>query len=72
MSLEDSEALQEVSADVGKYLTVDISVAEHDLLNDPQQIASQILNLANWTLDTKFFDQYPQWNGIASARRSSV
>ncbi|KAJ3462290.1 hypothetical protein MRS44_007076 [Fusarium solani] len=67
MSLADSEVLQEVSTDVGKYLTVDIPVAEHDLLNDPQQIASQILNLANWKLDTKFFDRYPQWKSIASA-----
>lgn len=66
MSLADSEVLHEVSTDVGKYLTVDIPVAEHDLLNDPQQIASQILNLANWKLDTKFFDRYPQWKNIAS------
>ncbi|KAJ3535515.1 hypothetical protein NM208_g7106 [Fusarium decemcellulare] len=67
MSLADSAALQEVSVDVGKYLTVDVPVAEHDLLNDPQKIASQILNLSNWKLDRKFFDLYPQWKSLSAA-----
>ncbi|KAM5353391.1 hypothetical protein ACJ41O_000041 [Fusarium nematophilum] len=65
MSLSDSQTLHDISYDVGRYLTVDIQAAEHDLLNDPQQISAQILNLSNWKLDREFFDRYPQWKSLA-------
>jgi hypothetical protein len=61
MSMSDPERVYDVSADVGKYLTVEISTSESDLVHDPQQLVSKILDLNNWKLDKEFFNRYPQW-----------
>ncbi|RKL32817.1 hypothetical protein BFJ72_g10317 [Fusarium proliferatum] len=61
MSMSDPDRVYDVSTDIGKYLTVEISTSESDLVHDPQQLVSKILDLNNWKLDKEFFHQYPQW-----------
>ncbi|KAI1039657.1 hypothetical protein LB505_008329 [Fusarium chuoi] len=63
MSMSDPDRVYDVSTDIGKYLTVEISTSESDLVHDPQQLVSKILDLNNWKLDKEFFHQYPQWKG---------
>lgn len=61
MSMSDPDRVYDVSTDIGKYLTVEISTSESDLVHDPQQLVSKILDLNNWKLDKEFFNRYPQW-----------
>ncbi|KAF4341631.1 bZIP transcription [Fusarium beomiforme] len=61
ISISDAERVYDVSTDVGKYLTVELSTSEFDLVHDPQQLVSKILDLNNWKLDKEFFNRYPQW-----------
>ncbi|KAF5973531.1 hypothetical protein FBULB1_8277 [Fusarium bulbicola] len=63
MSMSDPDRVYDVSTDIGKYLTVEISTSESDLVHDPQQLVSKILDLNNWKLDKEFFNRYPQWKG---------
>ncbi|KAF5606490.1 bZIP transcription [Fusarium subglutinans] len=63
MSMSDPDRVYDVSTDIGKYLTVEISTSESDLVHDPQQLVSTILDLNNWKLDREFFNRYPQWKG---------
>ncbi|KAI7758982.1 hypothetical protein ACKAV7_011471 [Fusarium commune] len=66
MSMSDPDRVYDVSTDIGKYLTVEISTSESDLVHDPQQLVSKILDLNNWKLDKEFFNRYPQWKGNAT------
>lgn len=56
--------LDAVSMDIARYMTVDIQATESDLWGRSQQsITTEILDLANWKLGSKFFEIYPQLKG---------
>lgn len=74
LASEDSDRdIATVATDIGRFLTVDIKASDGDLWGrSHQQIAAEILNLANWKLDKGFFERYPQWKGVAARQSASV
>ncbi|KAH6677854.1 hypothetical protein F5X68DRAFT_264014 [Plectosphaerella plurivora] len=76
MSFSDENAhdqLKKISTDIGRFLTVDIKASDGDLWGrSQQQIAAEIINLANWKLGKGFFEKYPQWKGLAACSTSST
>lgn len=57
----DSKSMHKVALDIGTHLTVNIKTNHLDFHTGPVDIAAQITDLSNWTLDGGFFDSYPQW-----------
>lgn len=74
LASEDSDHdIATVTTDIGRFLTVDIKASDGDLWGrSQQQIAAEIMNLANWKLEKGFFERYPQWRGLAARQSASV